>query len=106
MTQVPQALPPITIEGKQYPRNEFKNLIAQIATEHNITPFTDPVLVHLFEEREIAHKLTKQLKEEFVQFQNEFLQKLKEHSAKIMQQHNLIEATEISIAKKYTKRTQ
>jgi hypothetical protein len=106
MTQVPHSLPPIDIEGKKYPRAEFKNLIAQIATEHNITPFTDPVLVHLFEERESAHKLSKQLKEEFVKFQNEFLEKLKEHSSKIMQQHNIIEATEISIAKKYSKRTQ
>lgn len=107
MAQAPQReLPPIEIEGKKYPRKEFKDLVAQIAAEHNIKQFDDPVLVHLFESREENYQTSRKMMDEFHRFQRDFMTKLQDHAQKITKFHASIEHDEINIVKRYMKMTQ
>lgn len=91
----------VEIAGKKYPRKEFKDLVAQIATEHNANSNPDPVIKHLFNDREEHYTESKKLSQEFKEFQKEYLKKINEYSNKIIRNRTLIDASEVAIVKEY-----
>ena len=95
----------IEINGTLYSPDEFKNLVAKIATKHNMGEIKDEKLIEYFSEREDAWSKTKELQVEFQKFQHEYMSKLQAFTGGIMKLKGIVENAEAKIVKRYTQST-